>query len=132
MTFTEHELRLLFEESELFYEAMFSGKMMIGKIDKDIRVKFEFVSTNISKHYDAMRATVINRTEGEIDTNLFLFKDIIGKKNGQDPYIWDEESCTGWYGFKPTYSDYEKITDTLHDYMSMFADENIGYQMRTL
>ena len=73
MTFTEHELRLLFEESELLYEAMFSGKMMIGKIDKDIRVKFEFVSTNISKHYDAMRATVINRTEGEIDTNLFLF-----------------------------------------------------------
>ena len=36
MTFTEHELRLLFEESELFYEAMFSGKMMIGKIDTDI------------------------------------------------------------------------------------------------
>ncbi len=31
MTFTEHELRLLFEESELLYEAMFSGKMMIGK-----------------------------------------------------------------------------------------------------
>ena len=59
-------------------------------------------------------------------------KDIIGKKNGHDPYIWDEEGCIGWYGFKPTYSDYEKITDTLHDYMSMFADENIGYQMRTL
>lgn len=132
MNHMEHELRVLFGESELFYEAMFSGKMMIGKIDTDIRVKLEFVSTNISGQYNAIRATVINRTEGEIDRNMFLLKDIIGQKNGYDPYIWDAPSSKGWYGFRPTSNEYDKITDTITDYMAMFADESIGYEMKSM
>ena len=132
MTHTEHELRVLFGESELFYEAMFSGKMMIGKIDADVRVKLEFVSTNISGQYNAIRAAVINRTEGEIDRNTFLLKDIIGQKNGYDPYISDDPSSKAWYGFRPTSNEYDRITDTITDYMAMFADESIGYEMRTM
>ena len=128
----EHELRVLFGESELFYEAMFSGKMMIGKIDTDVRVKLEFVSTNVSGQYNAIRAMVINRTEGEIDKSTFLLKDIIGQKNGYDPYIWDDPNSKGWYGFCPTSNEYEKITDTITDYMAMFADESICYEMKTM
>ena len=44
----------------------------------------------------------------------------------------DEGSCNGWYGFKMTGEEYDQISDTVHDYMSMFAQENIGYEMRTL
>ena len=132
MNHMEHELRVLFGESELFYEAMFSGKMMIGKIDTDVRAKLEFVSTNISGQYNAIRAAIINRTEGEIDRNTFLLKDIIGQKNGYDPYIWDDPNSKGWYGFRPTSNEYDKITDTITDYMAMFADESIGYEMRTV
>ena len=55
MNITEHEMRILFGESDLFYDAMFCGKMMIGKIDHDIRVKLEFISTHIANQYNAMR-----------------------------------------------------------------------------
>ena len=132
MNKTEHEMRILFGESDLFYDAMFCGKMMIGKIDQDVRVKLEFISTNIAKQYNAMKVTVLNRTEGEIDKTVFLFRDILGPKNGYDPYIWDEPNCMGWYGFKPTGDEYDRISDTIHDYMSMFADENLGYEMRSM
>lgn len=128
----ETELRRLFLESELFYEAMFSGKMMIGKIDQDIRAKIEFFDTGVHKHYDALKVTVLNRTGGTIDLSVFKFCDIIGLKMGMEPYFWDERNCCGWYGFKMMERDYERISDTIHDYMSLFASEDIGYEMRTL
>ena len=49
-----------------------------------------------------------------------------------NPYYWDEGNCNGWYGFKMTGDEYDQISDTVHDYMSMFAQEDIGYEMRTL
>ncbi len=128
----EKELRRMFYESDIFYEAMFCGKMMIGKIDKDIRAKIEFTSTAVSKHNDALKVTILNKGEGAVDTTVFKFVDIIGQKNGYAPYFWDEPSCNGWYSFKPTADDYDKISDTVHDYMSMFADENLEYEMRTM
>ena len=111
MNYFEKQMRILFGESELFSEAMCSGKMMIGKIDQDVRVKLEFISTNIAKQYHAMKVTVLNRTEGEIDKTVFPFRDILGPKNGYDPYIWDEPNCMGWYGFKPTGDEYDRISD---------------------
>ena len=132
MNYFEKQMRILFGESELFSEAMCSGKMMIGKIDHDIRVKLEFISTHIANQYNAMKVTVLNRTDGEIDKTVIPFKDIIGLKNGYDPYIWDDDNSKGWYGFKPTSDEYDRISNTIHDYMSMFADENLGYEMRSM
>jgi hypothetical protein len=127
----ERELKLLFGESELFSEVVFCGKTMIGKLDKDVRAKIEFISTSVHKHYDSLKVTVLNRTEGVIDTTVFNFSDMIGLKNGRIPYYWDEPNCNGWYGFKMTSDDYDQISDKVHDYMSMFAEEDIGYEMRT-
>ena len=74
----------------------------------------------------------MNRTEGTIDMTVLKFGDILGLKNGANPYYWDEGNCNGWYGFKMTGDEYDQISDTVHDYMSMFAQEDIGYEMRTL
>lgn len=82
--------------------------------------------------YDALKVTIMNRTEGTIDMSVLKFGDIIGLKSGTNPYFWDERNCTGWYGFKMTGDKYDQISDTVHDYMSMFADENLGYEMRTM
>ena len=38
MNYFEKQMQILFGDSELFSETMCSGKMMIGKIDQDIRV----------------------------------------------------------------------------------------------
>lgn len=128
----EVQLRRLFCESDIFSEVLFSGKMLIGKIDKNIRAKVEFVSLNARDNYDALRVTILNRTDGEIDKAVFYFEDMIGIKNGHSPYFWNDLSFKGWYGFKPTGNDYEKISDTVHDYMSMFIDEKINYEMKTM
>ena len=55
---------------------------MLGGIGKNLRAKVQFISTNVSNHYDALKLTIINREQGQIDIETFRFVDIIGKKNG--------------------------------------------------
>ena len=74
----------------------------------------------------------MNRTEGTIDMTVLRFGDILGQKNGAYPHFGDDGHSPGWYGFKMTGEEYDQISDTVHDYMSMFAQEDIGYEMRTL
>ena len=127
----ERELRRLFGESDIIYKAMYSGKTMIGMIDNDVRIKIEFSSTKVSGKYDALKATVINRTDGAVDTTMFKIKDMIGLKNGHEPHIWDDGTQADWFIISPTASDYTKMSDVLHDYMAMFASENLDYNMHT-
>ena len=77
----ERELRRMFGESDIIYKAMYSGKTMIGMIDNDVRIKIEFANTKVSGKYDALKATVINRTDGVVDTTMFKFRDMIGLKS---------------------------------------------------
>ncbi len=128
----EHELRRLLSESDIFYDIMFCGKMAIGKIDKDIRAKIEFTYRDSFNCYDALKVTILNRCDGVIDTTVFPFADIIGLKNGKSPYFWNESNYNRWYGFTPTSNDYDSISGKVQDYMSMFADEDIGYEMSSL
>ena len=127
----ERELRRMFGESDIIYKAMYSGKTMIGMIDNDVRIKIEFANTKVSGKYDALKATVINRTDGVVDTTMFKFRDMIGLKNGHEPHIWDDGTKADWFIISPTTSDYDKISDVLHDYMAMFANENLDYNMHT-
>ena len=127
----ERELRRMFGESDIIYKAMYSGKTMIGMIDNDVRIKIEFANTKVSGKYDALKATVINRTDGMVDTTMFKFRDMIGLKNGHEPHIWDDGTKADWFIISPTANDYDKISDILHDYMAMFANENLDYNMHT-
>ncbi len=56
-------------------------------------------STHISSQYDAIRLTVLNRTEGVVDRTLLRFQDVWGKKqvpnnpnfrSGVIPHLWDD------------------------------------------
>ena len=127
----ERELRRLFSESDIIYKAMYSGRTMIGMIDHDVRVKIEFATTRVSGKYDAIKATVLNRTEGIVDTTLFKISDMIGLKNGHELHIWDDGNKADWFVVSPTASDYDKMSDVLHDYMAMFAEESLDYHMHT-
>ena len=62
MTVYEQELRKLFEHSNLVDRPQFSGRVCVGDLGKDLRVRAEFLSTHISSQYDAIRLTVLNRT----------------------------------------------------------------------
>ena len=54
---------------------------LLGKLDDDLRVKLQFVSTGVHKHYDAIQVSILNRTDGLVDRETMLFGDIIGVKN---------------------------------------------------
>ena len=128
MTFYEKELHKLFGDSEkLSEDTVFAGKTMITKIGENLRAKVQFVNTNISGQYDALRLTIINRSEGTIDSETFKFSDIIGMKGDRDPHIWDDGERVGWFIYKPTAYDYNLISDAIEDYISMYADQEYRF-----
>ena len=128
MNFFEQEMRKLFGESPVIQEAKFSGKTLIGKVDDELRVKLQFITTGYADHYDSIRMRIINRTEGEVDSQVFKFTDIIGKPNSgsRSVYIWDDRGAADWYGYHPTAIDYDKISETINDYISMYQDEGMA------
>lgn len=94
MNFYEKEMRDLFGNSELLQDAHFCGKTCLARLDEDLRVKLQLTTTGIIDQYDAIKLSIINRTDGVVDQQLFHFSDIIGKqlRNGRDaikPHIWE-------------------------------------------
>lgn len=131
MTVYEQELRKLFEHSDLVDRPQFSGRVCVGDLGKDLRVRAEFLSTHISSQYDAIRLTVLNRTEGVADRTLLRFQDVWGKKqvpnnpnfrSGVIPHLWDDYGKVEWYAYHPTAADYAALRDAVGQYLSAFRE----------
>ena len=93
----EQELRKLFGNGEVIDNPTYSGRACFGSLGKDLRVRAQFVSTHIAGEYDALKLTVLNRTDGPVDTHVLKLKDLLGKKpvpgnpnfpRGVAPYLW--------------------------------------------
>ena len=67
MNFFEKEMRQMFDDEYMFQDAKYVGKTMLAKLDDDLRIKLQFVSSHISGQYDTVQMTIINRTEGVVD-----------------------------------------------------------------
>ena len=124
--FFEQELRKLFEDEEMIRSPQFSGRACLGTLERDIRVKAEFVSTKIADEYDALRLTVLNRKEGEIDKTTLRIVDMIGRKkipsnphfqDGISPHIWTDRSQHEWYAYTPDVSDYIAMRQEVARYL---------------
>lgn len=138
MNFYEQEMRRMFADNNIIHDAKFTGKTMLGKLDDELRVKLQFISTHIADHYNAIRATVINRTEGVIDQQVFRFSDIIGKQKRRDlsdvdPHIWEYNGEPEWY-VPITAAAKAQIADAVLDYIGMYQQEEemdmSGMEMR--
>ena len=135
MNFFEGELRQMFGNAESISDAKFVGKTMLGKLDDDLLVKAQFISTHVSKQYDAIQVSILNRTDGVVDKETMLFGDIIGQKNtgitGRvNPYMW-EESVGKAYWYTPlTISEKAQISDTVLDYVEMFQENSLAMQFK--
>ena len=81
MNFFEGELHRMFGGNDIIHDPKIVGRTLLGKLDDDLRVKLQFVSTGIAKHYDAIQVSILNRTEGAVDRETMRFGDIIGLKN---------------------------------------------------
>ena len=141
MNFFEQELRKLFEGSEALTDPRFTGRVCVARLTDTTNVKLEFVIHDTHEKYEGIKATVFNRNEGQIDSTVFRFRDILGKKalpgnpylkEGVYPYIWTYNDKPEWYAYKPTPRDMEMITDAVDSYLEMFQEpvQTQGMQMR--
>ena len=106
MTGYEQELRKLFENSGLIDRPQFSGRVCVGELGKDLRVRAELFSAHVADDYDAIRLTVLNRTEGVVDKTLVRFEDVWGKRivpgnpnfrSGVIPHLRSDYGELDWY-----------------------------------
>ncbi len=133
MNFFEKEMREMFGNKDLLQGAKFCGKMMLAKLDEELRLKLEFVTMGYSEHYEAIQATILKRDEGAVDCHAFSFSDIIGRKNSHssdrvNPYMWEcgQRSC--WYTPVST-AEKQQIVQTVLEYAGMFVSPDMGMRM---
>ena len=129
MNFFEQELRKLFEGSGVISDTRFAGRVCVARLTDSTNVKLKFVTMGTHEHYEGIEATVLNRTEGKIDSTVFRFSDILGMKSGKNtasyldglpPHIWKRNNDYEWYAYKPTPRDFEMITETVDSYLEAF------------
>lgn len=134
MNFFEGELQRMFGGNGIIHAPKIVGRTLLGKIDDDLRVKLQFVSTEVHKHYDAIQISILNRTEGVVDKETMLFGDIIGTKMTRssdkvNPYMWEEGVGKAYWYTPVTASDKALIADTVLDYVGMYQSEGMAMTM---
>ena len=135
MNFFEGELRQMFGNAENISDAKFVGRTMLGKLGDDLLVKAQFISTHISKHYDALQVSILNRTDGVVDKETMVFGDIIGPKMTRcsdkvNPYMWEENVGKAYWYTPLSISEKAQISDTVLDYVEMFQENNLAMQFK--
>ena len=130
-SFFEQELGRLFGDGQVIRNPTYSGRSCFGTLGKDLRVRARFITTGYADHYDSLKITVLNRTDGPVDTLVLKLKDLLGKKSvpgnpnfreGVSPHIWDNYGKQEWYAYHPTAADYETIRQAAGQYLDVFRD----------
>ena len=133
MNFFEQELKKVMEGSKVLKDQRYTGRICYGVIDNDIRARVEFVTLGVHENYSGIKATLINRKEGNIDSMVIRFADLFGKKmvsnpnfkDGLVPHIWKNGMDHEWYVYRPTEQDYKAMAGQLNEYLSVFQEENM-------
>ena len=120
MNFFEQELRKLVGQSNALADPKYIGRACYGRVSDNIRAKLQFVEMGHADHYVGLKVTLLNNTEGEIDTNIIRFKDIW---NDDNPHIWRSGNDHGWYGYKPTPADFEMLADSFDEHLEIFSED---------
>lgn len=131
MNFFEQEMKKIMGKSSVLKDQKYTGRKCYGTIDGDLRGCVEFVTLGISNHYEGIRASVINRREGQVDSVVLRFSDLLGKKKvnnpnfseGIVPYIWEDRTAPAWYVYHPSPKDYESMGEALDNYLSIFQEQ---------
>ena len=130
MNFFEQELRRIAGACDGIINPIFAGRACFGELGGDNRYKLEFVTQGTFEKYEALKATVLNRVEGEVDSLLFRFTDIWGKKkvtnpnfsDGIIPHIWTNGGKSDWYVYRPTDADIKTLAADVGAYLAVFTD----------
>ena len=127
-TAPEQELRKIV--GERYPDATYVGRACYVRLSNMNRAKIQFVTGIVANQYNALQLTILNRSEGQVDTLRLRFSDLLGTKmtsnpnfrNGVEPHIWDDYGKVSWYLYHPTRQDYEVLSDAVSDYLEVFQD----------
>ena len=132
MNFFEQELRRIVIACDGITDPTFAGRACYADHGGDNRVKLQFVTLGTHEHYAGLKATVLNRLDGEVDSLLFRFADTWGRKpvpnnpnfrDGVIPYIWTYNK-TEWYAYRPTDADIKQLASEVGAYLDVFTDRS--------
>lgn len=133
MNFFERELAKIFGAGDVIERPEFTGGCCVGSLGNDLWVKAEFVTCGVADYYEALKITILKRTDGKVDSLLLRFADVLGRKQmpgkvtfpeGIVPYIWTYEGKTSWYAYKPTAEDYVRLRKSAENYLKIFREQN--------
>ena len=74
------------------------------------RAKIQFVTGIVANQYNALQMTILNRSEGQVDTLRLRFSDLLGTKMTSNPNLpkraWsrtfrDDYGKVSWYVYHP-------------------------------
>lgn len=128
MNVYEKALRDLFGKSEELKDIKYTGRTCLARLDKDLRVKLQFVTTGTAGNYTAICASIINRTDGVVDKQTFRFRDMVPARSGsqafglQYPYIWEYNGNPEWYGQPLSAKEKQLVRDSILDYVEMYME----------
>lgn len=132
MNLYEKELRMMFGDTDIIKNPLIVGRTLTGILDEDLRIKLKIIASEVQGRFDTIRAVIINRTGGEVDSQNFLFADIIGmqkRTNGLEPivpHMWDNGNPKGaWYGSGPTIEQKAMIGDTVLNYAGLYLHQDM-------
>ena len=119
MTFYERELRKIIGGK--YPDATYVGRACYVRLSDTNRAKIQFVTGIVADQYNAIRVTILNCSEGQVDVLLLRFSDLFGIKhtsnpnfrNGINPHIWDCDGRVDWYVYYPNQHDYEVLSDAV-------------------
>lgn len=83
MNFFEQELRKIVAPK--YPDATYVGRACYVRLDEMNRAKIEFITGIVANQYHALRLTILNRSEGQVDILLLKLSDILGKKQTNNP-----------------------------------------------
>ena len=129
--FFEQELQKLFGDGKIIDNPAYSGRACFGTLGSDLRVRVQFISTHIADEYDALKLTVLNRTDGEVDQLTLSFRDVLGRKTVSDPScpkgIIPGINAYGdkawWQIYQPIAADYQCLWQVADDYLNAFREQ---------
>ena len=129
--FFEQELRRLASQLTIMDDARFVGRACYGRVSENIRAKLQFVTMGTANQYEALQVSLINNTEGEIDSSTIRFKELWGMlptdnpnfPQGIAPHTWTNNGKTDWYVEAPGPAEYEALAGEVDEYMELFSED---------
>jgi hypothetical protein len=133
LNFFEQELRKLADAGIEPDSVTFAGRACYVDLGGQNRAKLQFITTGYADHYSTLAVDILNRTDGKVDSLLFRFEDIWGKKPTQNPnfrdgimpHIWTSGQKSEWYVYKPTPADFERLAEAVSNYLSVFVERDV-------